>query len=112
MYRSMNWRGFVLLIGIILAIFLVFHLIMRNTLNAQSEKINTLNALKTRQEELNVQLRRQLEVVGTDDYIVERAIRDYSYVNRDDIRFEFDNPEALDRYTEAEIRVLVEEMAE
>ena len=40
------------------------------------------------------------------------AIQNYSYVNRDDIRFEYSNPQALDAYTEAEVRILVEEMAQ
>ena len=112
MYRSMNWKGFLVIVCTILIIFLPLHFIMKGTLNAQSENISNKTAIKSRAEELNQELHRQLEVVGTDDYIVQRAIQDYNYSNKDDIRFEFDNPEALDRYTEAEIRILVEEMAE
>jgi cell division protein FtsB len=112
MYRSMNWRGFVLIISLILIVFLVLHLTMQNTLKAQTEKISSLNASKARQDELRQELERRIEMVGTDDYIARSAIQNYSYVNKNDIRFEFDNPEALNRYTEDEIRILVEELAE
>ena len=33
-----------------------------------------------------------------------------TYTHEDDIRFEYSNPQALDAYTEAEVRILVEEM--
>ena len=35
-----------------------------------------------------------------------------TYTRDDDIRFEYSNPQALDAYTEAEVRILVEEMAQ
>ena len=46
------------------------------------------------------------------DRIVQSAIQNYSYVNKNDIRFEFDNPDALDRYTEEEARRMLAELAE
>ena len=49
MYRSMNWKGFVLIIGLILTVFLILHFSMRKTLNSQSQKIDALNANKSRQ---------------------------------------------------------------
>lgn len=112
MYRSMNWKGFVLFICLILVAFLVLHLMMKNTLKDQSEKEKALTANKNRLEELNQELQRRLEMVGTDEYIAQSAIQNYSYVNKNDIRFEFDNPEALNLYTNEEIRIMMEELAE
>ena len=68
----------------------------------------TLTAL----EEENRNLTARMNVVGTDDYIVSSAIQNYSFMNKNDIRFEFDNPEALYAYSEEEIRILMDEMTE
>ena len=38
------------------------------------------------------------------------AVRDYSYVRKDAIRFEFTNPEALYAYTDDELQILMDEM--
>ena len=111
MYRSMNWKGFVLIIGLILTVFLILHFSMRKTLNSQSQKIDALNANKSRQEELKQELEKQRDI-DDNDRIVQSAIQNYSYVNKNDIRFEFDNPDALDRYTEEEARRMLAELAE
>lgn len=112
MYRSMNWKGFVLIIGLILIGFLTLHLIMRNTLKDQAEKEKALNQSKSRQEERYQELVKKQEMVGTDEYIAQSAIQNYSYVNKNDIRFEFDHPERLDLYTNAEIDIMMGELAE
>jgi hypothetical protein len=39
-------------------------------------------------------------------------MENYAYVKKDDIRFEFSNPEALYTYSEEELRILVDEMAD
>ena len=112
MYRSMNWRGFALLIGLILAVFLTLHLIMQNTLKTQAEKEKALNASKSRQEERYQDLLKKLDMVGTNEYIAQSAIQNYSYVNKNDIRFEFDDPGKLNLYTNDEITIMMEELAE
>ena len=38
------------------------------------------------------------------------AVRDYAYVQKDAIRFEYTNPEALYAYTEEELQILMDEM--
>ena len=45
-------------------------------------------------------------------HLCRRISMDDFFVNRDDIRFEFTNPEALYAYTAEELRILVDEMAE
>ena len=54
----------------------------------------------------------ELSIVGTEDYIVTSARENFSFVNADDIRFQYSNPEALYTYTEEELRILVDEMAD
>ena len=38
------------------------------------------------------------------------AVKDYSYVKKDAIRFEYTNPEALYAYSEDELQILMDEM--
>ena len=49
-------------------------------------------------------------MVGTDEYIMSSAVKDYSYVKKDAIRFEFTNPEVLYAYSETELQILMDEM--
>ena len=112
MNKSMNIKGFLLIIGIILIIFFTLHILMQNDLHRKAEREEELRLALTKLEEENNYLRNQLDLVGTDNFIMYSAIQNFSYVNKDDIRFEYSNPQSLDAYTEAEIRILVEEMAQ
>ena len=112
MNRSMNIKGFLVIIGTILIVFFTLHILMQNDLHRKAERENELREALTRLEEENNYLLNQMDLVGTDNFIVSSAIQNFSYVNKDVIRFEYSNPQALDAYTEAEIRVLVEEMAQ
>ena len=110
MYRSMNLKGFLLILGVMLLIFLVLHSVLRGTANQKAEEEKLLRVQKTKLEEEYKKLNRQLNVVGTEEYIMSSAVRDYSYVKKDSIRFEFTNPEALYAYSEEELRILMDEM--
>ena len=112
MYRSMNLKGFVLILGIMLAIFLVLHLTMKSAVDDKAEKEKILKIQKTKLEEEYKDLNNQLNVIGTDDYIISSAVKDYSYVRSDAIRFEYTNPEALYAYTEEELQILMDEMSD
>ena len=39
------------------------------------------------------------------------AVKKYSYVKRDAIRFEYTNPEAIYAYSEKELQILMDEMS-
>ena len=110
MYKSMNLKGFLVILGIMLAVFLILHSSLKGTLNEKAEEEKLLRVRKTQLEEEYKSLNRQLNVVGTDEYIMSSAVRDYSYVKKDAIRFEFTNPEALYAYSEEELQVLMDEM--
>ena len=112
MYKQMNWRGFIVIVVLILAIFLPLHFSMKGRLNEQEERKTAENAKLTQLEDLNQQLQRQLEIVGTDEYIAQSAIQKYNFVRDDDILFVIDNPDVLNCYTEDEISLLVREMAD
>ena len=109
---TMRWKGFALIMAAILIVFLSLHITMKGNIHRKADKENELRIALARLEEENNELLRQLKIVGTEEYIVQSAIRNYSYVNKDDIRFEFSNPEALDQYSEAELRILIDEMSD
>ena len=110
MYRSMNLKGFLLILGVMLAVFLILHSARRGSVNRKAEEEKLLRVQKTKLEEEFKALNRELNVVGTDEYIMSSAVKDYSYVKKDSIRFEFTNPEALYAYSEAELQILMDEM--
>jgi len=112
MYRSMNIRGFLIILGLILVVFLVLHPILRSNLNQKTEEEKALQLALTQLEDENRDLNARLSVVGTADYIVSSAMENYSYMNRDDIRFEYANPEALYAYSEEEIRIWMDEIGD
>ena len=110
MYRTMNLKGFLLILGIMLLIFLILHTALRNTVNEKAEEEKLLRVKKTKLEEEFKRLNKELNVVGTDEYIMSSAVKDYSYVKKDAIRFEFTNPEVLYAYSESELQILMDEM--
>jgi len=112
MQRKMTVKGFLVILALILAVFLCLHLIMKGDLRRKAEQETTLKLLLTQLQEEEKDLKAQLSIVGTTDYIVSSARENYSYVRMDDIRFEFTNPEALYAYTDQELQILVDEMAE
>jgi cell division protein FtsB len=112
MHRTMTLKGFILILCLILAVFLLFHLLMKGDLTRKAEQEEELRAALAELQEEEKDLKAQLNIVGTEDYIVSSAMENYSYVKKDDIRFEFSNPEALYTYSEEELRILVDEMAD
>ena len=110
MDRTMNLKGFVLILGIVLAVFLILHLTMRGSVDEKAEKEKALRVRLTQLEEENKGLNAQLNVVGTDEFIMNSAVKDHSYVRKDSIRFEYANPEALYAYSEQEMQILMDEM--
>ena len=112
MRRSMNMKGFLLILGALFLVFFVGHRMLRGTLDEKTERETALRATLTRLEEENRDLNNQLSIVDTKDYIVSSAIENYNYMSRDDIRFTFSNPEALYAYSEEEIQILMDELAD
>lgn len=112
MRKVMNLRGFLLILALLLVAFLIAHPILRGKYNEKAAEENALQVQLLQLEDENRLLTSQLEIVGTKDYIVSSAMENYSYINKDDIRFEFTNPEALYAYTEEEIRILMDEIAD
>ena len=112
MHRTMTVKGFLVILSVILAIFLCLHLIMKGDLSRKAEEEEALQLALAQLKEEEKDLKNQLSVVGTEEYIVSSARENYSFLKKDEIRFEFSNPEALYTYSEEELRILVDEMAD
>ncbi len=112
MHRVMPFRGFAVILALVLALFLTFHLLMRGDLTRKAAELEARSERLSELQEEQKDLKAQLSIVGTEDYIVSSALENYSYVRKDDIRFEFTNPGALYTYTEKELEILVDEMGE
>ena len=112
MQRSVSLKGFVLVLGLIVAVFLILHTVLRSGVDERTEKEKELKVRLTRLEEENKDLTTQLNVVDTDDYIRSSAVRNYSFVQKDAIRFEFTNPDAIYGYSEEELAILMDEISE
>ena len=110
MYRSMNLKGFLVILGAMLLIFVILHSTLKGTLNEKAEEEKLLQVKKSKLEEEFKSLNKQLSVVGTDEYIMSSAVKDYSYVGKDSIRFEFTNPEVFYAYSQDELRILMDEL--
>ena len=110
MQRTMNLKGFVLIVGILLAVFLILNGVLGGSVNEKEQQRKELQVRLARLEEENKELVRRLNAAGSAEEIAARAIREYSYVKPDAIRFEFTNPEALYAYSEEEIQILMDEL--
>ena len=112
MQRTMNLRKFAWIIGIMLAVFLILYAIISSRLNATRQEESALRVELTRLEEKNKEIEAELKLVDTEDYVVTSAMTNYAFMNKNDLRFQFTNPEALYAYTEAELKILVDELAD
>ena len=112
MRKVMNYRRFLWTAGFMLVLFLVLFSLLSSRLNARQEEETALRRTLIRLEDENASLDAQLQLVDTEDYIVSSAMTNYAFMNRNDLRFQFTNPEALYAYTEQELKILMDEMAD
>ncbi len=112
MHSIINWRKFFWSAGLMLAFFMVLFLILHGRVNQTRERENALRATLTRLEEQKKTMNDELNLVGTEDFIVSSARTNYAFMNKDDLRFQFTNPEALYAYTKEELKILMDEMAD
>jgi len=110
LHRTMNWKGLLIIVGVLLLLFAIFHGIMQNKLNTNKDKQTGLQITLTKEQGDNNELHARLTEVGTMDYIVKSARENYAFISKNEMRFEFDNPEALSNYTERELQILMEEL--
>ncbi len=112
MKKTLNYRLFGWMLAAVLAVFLVLYGIASHQLSSRREEETALRATLNRLEDENKEMDAQLKLVDTEDYIVSSAMNNFAFMNRNDLRFQFTNPEALYAYTEEELEILMAETAE
>ena len=105
MHATMNYRRLFWTLGILAAVFLVCFILLSNRLGATRQEESALQATLTSLEEGNQEMETQLKLASTEDYIVSSAMTEYAFMNKNDLRFEFTNPEALYAYTREELAI-------
>ena len=100
-----------LILVIVLVVFFVLHSGLKNSGDEQRQTQQALRVELTKLEEENKELLSKLNLAGTDEYIMANAVKKYSYVKKDAIRFEYTNPEAIYAYTDQEMQILMDEMS-
>ncbi len=112
MRKFMNYRAFLLRLGLLAGVFLILYLVVSGRVNARQEEASALRVTLNRLEDRNKEMQAELELVDTEDYIVNSAMTNYAFMNKNDLRFQFTNPEALYAYTEEELKILMDETAD
>ena len=69
-----------------------------------------LQATFARLQKSQLELTTELAQVGSSSYIESRARTDYAFLKPGEIRFEVVNPDALEGYTENELKILMQEL--
>ena len=112
MKKTVNYRQFAWMLGVVIVVFAVLYGIATHHLTETQAEETNLRATLTQLEDQNTTMENQLKLVGTDDYIVSSAMNNYAFMNKEDLRFQFTNPDALYAYTEEELGILMAETAE
>jgi len=110
--KMVRFRVLLLRLLLITAVFLVGFFLLSGRLREKQGQENALRTRLTELEEANKSLEAELKLVDTEDYIVSSAMTNYAFMNKNDLRFQFTNPDALDAYTESELKILMDEMNE
>ena len=112
MRGTLNYRTFFWIVLAMAAVFLILFLIINSQLGEKRQQETALGVTLRRLEEENKKMDAELKLVGTEDYIVTSAMTNFAFMNKNDIRFQFTNPEALYAYTDDELKILMDEMAD
>lgn len=108
----MNFRKFGWIVGSMLAVFGLLFWFLSGRLGAKQQEENALRVTLTRMEDENKEMEAEMKLVDTEEYIVSSAVTQYAFMNRNDLRFRVTNSEALYAYTEGELKILMDEMAD
>ena len=104
-----RWQA---VIGMLVVIVLLFGVLMVHAGRSRSEAEEQAAALQqslVRLQNEKLRLEETLSQAGTSSYVETIARTEYAYLKEGELRFEVVNPESLDAYTEAEMRILMEE---
>ena len=103
-----RWRAMVVVCAVLVA--LLASVVACVLLAAAQAQEASLQATFARLQKSQLELTTELAQVGSSSYIESRARTDYAFLKPGEIRFEVVNPDALEGYTEEELKILMQEM--
>lgn len=95
MHRTMNAWVLVAFCACVLVAFFCYNNILNENLQEVETSYNDATVKLNRLNGENADLKEQLMIVGTDDFIETQARTMYGYMMPDEIRFVINNPEVL-----------------
>ena len=107
MRKTMNYKGFVTIIGTILIVFFTLHYILQNDLHRKEEDLKNKQVKYSQMAEENMILESHSEYVETTEFIAESAKKDYGFITKNDIPFRIQGN--LDGYTIEELDIYMDE---
>ena len=112
MHKHMRWGKLIFLCVVLLVAFFVGqNQIRRRIEELGAEEVGLRFELSSLREE-ETELMRQIDMVGTDVYVISVARSDaYNFVKPGEMRFEYENPAALAEYSAQERELLNYEMS-
>ena len=105
-----RWRAMAVVCAVLVAAFGWAFWRNRQDLAAVQAQEASLQASFARLQKSQLELTTELAQVGSSSYIESRARTDYAFLKPGEIRFEVVNPDALEGYTEDELKILMQEM--
>ena len=112
MEKTVDYRRMALRAGLLILALLILYWFFASRLSERQQQETSLQAELTRLEEENKSMEAELKLVDTEDYIVSSAMTNFAFMNKNDLRFQFTNPEALYAYTESELKILMDEISD
>ncbi len=109
--KTMNWLAFGLVTCVIFAIFIGLLLWNQADRKQALSKSSSLQVALSLAESERNNLQNDLDSIGSKPYIETRARSELSYLRPGEIRFEIENAELLDNYTEEEWQRLIGDKA-
>ena len=102
-----RWRAMAVVCAVLVA---AFGWRNQQDLAAAQAQEASLQATFARLQKSQLELTTELAQVGSSSYIESRARTDYAFLKPGEIRFEVVNPDALEGYTEEEMKILMQEL--
>ena len=105
-----SWVMILIVLSVLIVLFVFGMARNRQDLQEKIVKENTLQIVLSQKEQANSVLSDKISSVGSKSQIESIARSEYAYLKKGEVRFEIENPEALDSYTEEEWKRLMADM--
>ncbi|MBQ9308834.1 MAG: hypothetical protein IJ229_13005 [Clostridia bacterium] len=109
--HTTTWPGFALMLVMVFALFLGLNYLNGRDLAAANKEKSDLQVALSIAEAQKLSLQNEKASIGSKPYIETRARSELSYLRPGEIRFEIENAELLDNYTNEEWQALMKEKA-